>query len=87
MNVADSGEAALVIARQRMSKWQAIETAPKEQGARGLLYTPVNVTIAVGFYSVLTDQWLTSPGRYDIRPTHWMPLPDPPVGRPAPEQP
>lgn len=59
--------------------WQPIETAPldldvlvitKGLGARDYMRTTVARRNQ--------KQWLTTPGRYAIHATHWMPLPDAP---------
>jgi hypothetical protein len=68
-----------------MSKWQPIETAPKD-GTRILAFFPQEIDS----YKILTvlftwRQWYLCPdGAYDFEfeiagdPTHWMPLPNPP---------
>jgi hypothetical protein len=58
-----------------MSEWQPIESAPK--GTRVLAYPHVNGHVVAAFLSE-HGEWLTIPGRYAFRPTHWLPLPDPP---------
>lgn len=59
-------------------EWQPIETAPKD-GTPVLLYaTP---RMEVGYWNVaVTDVGITGwyPSMYWRRPTHWMPLPEPP---------
>jgi hypothetical protein len=70
--------------------WQLIETAPKD-GTQLLVWAP-----DMGWYACAGQPivawnkgkgWYTSPGVYPLKPTHWMPLPDPPadgVGERAP---
>jgi uncharacterized protein DUF551 len=61
-------------------KWQPIETAPKvgNGGPQIMLYSR-----AQG-YCVGTWRggwgWVSIPGTYGKKPTHWMPLPEPPNG-------
>jgi hypothetical protein len=57
-----------------MSEWQPIETAPRD-GQRVLMLTAKHYVIT-GFFS--NGWWLSHPGVYQIHPTHWMPLPEPP---------
>ncbi len=79
----------LAYQEEPMSDWQPIETAPK--GVELLLYEPdvpddcplfllgsyVDFGDAVpeGYHSGWFD---TMTGRYEIHPSHWMPLPEPP---------
>ena len=56
-------------------KWQLIETAPKGD-APVLVWNGEHITIAVR--SALND-WRTADVFLNIVPTHWMPMPDPPV--------
>lgn len=57
--------------------WQPIETAPKDHFAY-LVYGP-KAGRSVAFRDV-TWRWLALPSRKDLgyKPTHWMPLPEPP---------
>ena len=63
-----------------MSEWQPIETAPKD--GRLILAATPRATDFSGFFVVYwsgpDENWLYSVGRW-IKPTHWMPLPAPPV--------
>lgn len=57
--------------------WMAIKDAPK--GAN-ILLIEVNPDEAIGFpytghYSVDDEAWVNIAG-YEVRPTHWMPLPE-----------
>lgn len=76
-----------------MSEWQPIETAPKD-GTLILLFRPTALPwgkVAPGKWnsqadhkrpSPFWDMWLRIGGTYESRawePTHWMPLPAPPV--------
>ena len=63
-----------------MSKWQPIETAPKD-GTRVILNDSLHTQI--GFYSTALDcgeclGWVNDEGIVSLNPTHWMPLPEPP---------
>lgn len=64
-----------------MSEWQPIETAPASpEGAYLLLNSPAHGRV-IGAH-VIGDVWhLIGVGTVSSaseRPTHWMPLPDPP---------
>lgn len=79
-----------------MNEWQPIETAPKE-GECVLTQHEDDLYPAVAFCVIDKDgkeYWCHElegpeddcdrPGRFEPlyrRPTHWMPLPDPPTGR------
>jgi hypothetical protein len=61
-----------------MTDWQLIETAPKDGtyilGNKKFLdagWSPRVVRWERGC-------WLTDPGDWSQKPTHWMPLPEPP---------
>lgn len=63
-----------------MSEWRPIATAPRD-GKEVLLfargsYGPRDVFFAVGQWSLQSNDWLWT---FAIRPTHWMPLPEPPA--------
>jgi hypothetical protein len=68
--------------------WQPIETAPKDGthivafAARGSNGKPRRSRRGC-FANVAHFEpgwgWLTSPSDYQIVPTHWMPLPEPPA--------
>ena len=62
-----------------MSKWQLIETAPKDEESI-LLYYP-DVGVVEGYYfsspKQLDDGWFTIFGAFG-EPTRWQPLPPPP---------
>lgn len=58
--------------------WQPIETAPKD-GSRVLINRKGYAEpICVGWYSQDWKEWKSVPGEWSWKPTHWMPLPDPP---------
>lgn len=57
-----------------MSEWQPIETAPKD-GRSFLVGVEDREFIDRAFF-IMDDQLIIIGGRY--KPTHWMPLPDPP---------
>ena len=62
---------------EEMSEWQPIETAPRD-GSEILLFArgPYKDDYrGVGQWSEQRNDWLWS---FAIRPTHWMPLPEPP---------
>lgn len=56
--------------------WQPIETAPKDRALVVLVLTDKGVRIVKR--SQFTGDWLTVPGDWTCRPTHWQPLPAPP---------
>lgn len=60
-----------------MAEWKEIASAPKD-GTPILVAcvgkTPVTCMWSQSGYG----QWVSLPGRYAGRPTHWMPLPTPP---------
>lgn len=59
-------------------KWEPIETAPKDGSEILLFFTTHFSKICVGHYAI--GNWIESQG-WSIadKPTHWMPLPEPPV--------
>ena len=72
-----------------MSKWQLIETAPKQKVILLFAVTssdPENWKMDTGHW---LDGFRGEPGywiwegrklaAYEIQPTHWMPLPEPPL--------
>lgn len=68
-------------------EWQPIETAPKDYRVRVLVYDAswcggaprITVTNWIGYRNVKGDV-IEEKGSFSgvTRPTHWMPLPDPP---------
>jgi uncharacterized protein DUF551 len=75
----------LISLRER-SEWQPIETAPRDGSStllfgrwasdeQGLMSGPV-----IGQFNYVRDAWefANAGGWWRIRPTHWMPLPEPP---------
>lgn len=69
-----------------MSEWQPIETAPKD-GAPFLACMDWRVDdlgkcCVIRWRAPISSrspgQWLSIPGDWSYRPTHWMPLPEPP---------
>lgn len=69
-------------------EWRTIETAPKETWI--LAGYMVNGTWAYSIARSSRDGfgWVTKPGYYGCKPTHWMPLPEPPTPTsPARERP
>ena len=69
-----------------MSKWQPIETAPRDR-TRVLVWLPDFNEVKVAWYSTSTSLW-PSDEEYNEDgegcnvglPTHWMHLPEPPKG-------
>ncbi len=58
-----------------MSEWQPIETAPI--GQEVLVYVPRRLgALYAGARLTGTQWWSRNLG--DLKPTHWMPLPEPP---------
>ena len=61
-----------------MSEWESIETAPKDE-TRVLLYRKGWAeNTGVGRWSTNGKQWVSVPGDWAWKATHWMPLPEPP---------
>ena len=58
--------------------WQPIETAPKD-GTAALIFSKDDAfgPVIVGWWENDDEAWW-GPHSYIVRPTHWMPLPDPP---------
>ena len=69
-----------------MTEWQPIETAPNVRGKHFLLFgdgANFRECTIVGYWWDITSKregWVavTSSGRIEVMPTHWMPLPEPP---------
>lgn len=64
--------------------WEPIETAPKD-GTQILAWDGYDYEVA--HYSVKADEWTVCDDEYHMHPTHWMPLPDPPVEAVRPDAP
>jgi len=60
------------------SKWQPIATAPQD-GASVLLFHPAWDMFEVGVYNPAVGRWQERTGDLLETPTHWMPLPPPPI--------
>ncbi len=67
-----------------MSEWQPIETSPKD-GTDVLVYEPGYVVAILHWHTVKTKTAASYPGYWTdgdglnwYKPTHWMPLPEPP---------
>ena len=63
-----------------MSKWQPIETAPKD-GKRILAWQKTWYMVNTCHWSDNTNCWIKAGVKLehpDLWPTHWMPLPKPP---------
>src|SRR5688572_22934538 len=68
--------AMLAIAAQQDGAWQSIETAPKDGSE--VLVSDCGL-VRVGFWDQARGGvWSKWPGRENIKPTHWQPLPAPP---------
>lgn len=76
--------------------WQLIETAPKDGTVVLFTYWGADadprfhgsMPVVSGYWSMLSEDWyspFSSTGR--LRPTHWMPLPEPPTLTAAHRQP
>lgn len=57
-------------------RWQLIATAPKDAD---ILVHELRFRTRVAYWNHKHECWRTIPGEVGIHPTHWMPLPDPPV--------
>jgi hypothetical protein len=57
-------------------QWQPIETAPKDESVLLLLENPRNIIEAYMTETGWVDCWCSYVAPY--KPTHWMPLPEPP---------
>jgi hypothetical protein len=90
----EDAEAAIKAAVEAAREWQPIETAPKEGVSRIDLYGVVGKKgkrVPNCYWHRKAGQWMTdchdkdgfSFLRLPFKPTHWMPLPEPPKG---PEQ-
>lgn len=70
-------------ARIHMSEWQPIETAPKDENTYVLACRAGSKIPAVLGWDGDGEEghwyWFNGVFREDVIPTHWMPLPDPPV--------
>jgi hypothetical protein len=62
--------------------WQTIDTAPKDKGSV-LLYEPDGLEVFVGYYSGPRLGWVPLGSTWEIWPSHWSPLPDPPASAPT----
>lgn len=67
-------------------QWQAMDTAPRD-GTHVLVIEPKNLgQIRIASYERMAystgSQWFSSPGRIQVRPIGWMPLPTAPVPPP-----
>ena len=76
---ANNTEAEAIAAWNRRSDgWRPIESAPKD-GTQVLLVDDAPTPEAViGYWDENTD-WRHVPGEWPLSPTHWQPLPAPPV--------
>jgi len=62
-----------------MSEWKTIDSAPKNES----VLLCVGGKIVVGHWKLMWQQWQAEYSHDDMgslpSPTHWMPLPNPPV--------
>jgi hypothetical protein len=65
-----------------MSQWQPIDTADVDVSL--LLWEPLwwkgepqNGLLVIGYYDTDLKEWRDHNG-YELNPTHWMPMPEPP---------
>lgn len=72
------GKAAIrrAIAAEAKLQWQSIETAPKGGKAILLCVQKKKGKAKIFVSNYWQEHWLEVPG--DDRPTHWMPVPEPP---------
>lgn len=59
------------------TEWQPMERAPRD--GRNILVFDLDLGAVVAY--LLNSDWLLVGGKFIAYPTHWMPLPDPPVRR------
>lgn len=64
------------------TQWQPIATAPREDGIEVLTWDGISIRVAVRAYD---DKWWTL-GLPAFVPSHWMPLPEPPMVNAALEE-
>lgn len=63
-----------------MDEWKPIETAPKiGNGGPQIMLFSFKQGMCVGTWQAV--EWVSVPGLYGRKPTHWMPLPAPPAMR------
>jgi hypothetical protein len=58
-----------------MADWQPIETAPKDGT---WIHVARDIHQGIAWWNSHSGHWTVGPLIYFARPTHWMPLPDPP---------
>lgn len=58
-----------------MSEWQKIKTAPRDGT---LVLVGDSRAVMVARFDWKYVEWISVPGAWVQRPTHWMPLPPPP---------
>lgn len=66
--------------------WRTMDSAPRDGSpivSIGFRTEPRIVKYVAPLSSRSPGWWATAPGRWDFRPTHWMPLPPPPTAAPA----
>lgn len=59
------------------SDWRDIEMAPKD-GTYIIVAGHENMSVTVGHWVSSCDLWTCGISGDEIKPTHWMPLPNPP---------
>jgi hypothetical protein len=86
-SVVDYFRAGYYAARLMPSAWQPMASAPMD-GSEILTFSPRYGNIRVAQFR--TGLWATVPQGWPLNPTHWMPLPPPPIPKsqePAGESP
>ncbi len=62
--------------------WQPIDTAPNREAsylAIVFCHRKGGSASVIAARRYPSGRWVSEPGYWDVHPTHWMPLPDPPV--------
>lgn len=67
--------------RERLLEWRPIETAPRDM-VKVLVFAEGWASPIVATQLDRWDGWYSVPGKHHVKPSHWMPLPDPPKDTP-----
>jgi hypothetical protein len=65
---------------QKVNTWQPIATAPKD--GTEILAWPVEDSVGIVYFGGSEWQLWGGYSNFDIEPTHWQPLPEPPEDAP-----